>query len=50
MSPAAVAAADFTSFDAYAPLSPISDVRGSAAYRTDAAAVLCQRVILQAMG
>lgn len=50
MSRAAVAAADFTSFDAYAPLSPISDVRSSATYRTDAAAVLCQRVILQAMG
>ena len=32
------------------PLSPISDVRGSAAYRLDSAAELCRRTVLAAMG
>lgn len=44
-----VAALDFAAGDALAPLSPISDVRGSAEYRLDVAATLCRRAVVQAM-
>lgn len=42
--------ADFAADDALAPLTPISDVRGSQEYRIDVAAELCRRVVLCAFG
>ncbi|MEM7446367.1 MAG: FAD binding domain-containing protein [Pseudomonadota bacterium] len=39
---------DFCAQDALAPLSPISDVRGSADYRLDVVPELCRRAVLQA--
>ncbi|GIT86695.1 xanthine dehydrogenase family protein subunit M [Roseobacter sp. OBYS 0001] len=39
---------DFAAQDSLAPLTPISDVRGSAEYRMDVAAELCRRAVVQA--
>lgn len=39
---------DFAAEGALAPLSPISDLRGSAGYRMDVAAELCRRAVIQA--
>ncbi len=50
MSPTQLALADLTSADLIAPLSPISDVRGSAEYRVDVVPELCRRALLRAMG
>lgn len=41
---------DMSEDDALAPLSPISDVRGSADYRRDVVAEMCRRAILSAVG
>ncbi|ABG31164.1 xanthine dehydrogenase family protein subunit M [Roseobacter denitrificans] len=45
-----VATLDFAADDNLAPLTPISDVRGSAEYRMDVAAELCRRAVVQACG
>lgn len=44
------ASMDFAQGDSLAPLSPVSDVRGSADYRLEAVAELCRRAALQACG
>ena len=43
-----IAGLDFNAPDLFAPLSPIADVRGSAAYRMRATAELCRRTLLRA--
>lgn len=45
-----VLSTDFTDLDVWSGLSPISDVRGTDTFRREAAAELCKRAILQAMG
>ncbi|MEM7317705.1 MAG: FAD binding domain-containing protein [Pseudomonadota bacterium] len=39
---------DFVQPEWYAPLSPLTDIRGSAGYRNEAAIELCRRVVLNA--
>jgi CO/xanthine dehydrogenase FAD-binding subunit len=41
--------ADFVTPDHLAPLAPLTDVRASAGYRTDAVAELCRRAVLSAL-
>jgi CO/xanthine dehydrogenase FAD-binding subunit len=45
----AVAGLDLAAETLFSPLSPIADVRGSAAYRTRAVAELCRRALAQAI-
>lgn len=44
-----IATMDFAALPVWSPLTPIDDVRGTATYRLEAVATLCQRAILQAM-
>ena len=45
-----IATMDFAAADSLAPLTPISDVRGSAKYRMDVAGEMCRRAVVQACG
>lgn len=44
-----IAQTDFVATGGLTPLTPISDVRGSAGYRMDVAAEMCRRAVLQAI-